>query len=141
MKPIKITDRKSVVNGRATAHTYTRARDIVALSERAEKALEKFGLVKSERQGARYVDQSGERLPKAYGHKTRGTTVTLERRSGAWFLVNAGGYDLYPGNEPRAHMHVTQEQADAACRRLLSTVAVMKSASTVEPVEAVEAVL
>lgn len=98
------------VNGKATAHTFTSWAEIATVAEDAEKRLERLGIPKNERAGARFDAQSGEKLPNAYKYTARGTVVTLTRRSGGWYLTHARSYDLYTGHNPTATLWLTPEQ-------------------------------
>jgi hypothetical protein len=59
------------------------------------------------------------------------TAIKLERRSSAWYLIEGHTCDLYPKQNPKRHLAVTQGQADEACKRLLATVTVQKESEEV----------
>lgn len=118
MKAIKITVENSAaieaalaaVNGKATRHTYTTAGAILALADMGEIKLEKLGLPKAERAGARHISQSGSILPAAYQNVAITTRVVIERRSGAWWLVNVQKDALHPRTKPTSEYFLTVAQ-------------------------------
>ena len=118
MKPIKITQENTdkikatldAVNGRAIGHTYTHAYQILRLAIDAECALASLGLAKGERVGASVTFQSGEHLPAAYKYVARTTTVTLLRRTSAWYLAVVRSSELHPRSNPRQSTVLTEAQ-------------------------------
>ena len=108
MKPIKITQENTdkikatldAVNGRAIGHTYTHAYQILRLAIDAECA----------RVGAGVTFQSGEHLPAAYKYVARTTTVTLLRRTSAWYLAVVRSSELHPRSNPRQSTVLTEAQ-------------------------------
>jgi hypothetical protein len=126
MKPINVTKAADIeaalkaVNGRSTSHTFTTSGEIAFVADEAEKALERLNIPKSERAGAVYVAQSGEKLPSAYKYEATTTTVRLVRKSGGWYLDEVHSTTLYPRSKPHRHLRLTAEQdtiAVAALRR------------------------
>lgn len=110
----------AAVNGRATAHAYTLPSQIAAVADYAEGTLARLAVPKAERKGARYVSQSGSKLPNSYKYKATGTVITLERGASGWFLVDVAACDIWPGKEPFQRLTLTQDQdaiAIAAVRR------------------------
>ena len=135
-KPIKIVPENATLiearleeaNGRAKRHTFTSYEEIENVAEQAEKELTAFGVTKASRPGATYIATSGGYLPNAYGHKAIQTWIQIERCSSHWYLVYTSTAGLYPRQNPKRELQVTQEQADEACRRLLASVTVKKAA-------------
>lgn len=74
-------------NGKAEAHTCTTMLEALWESEQAEKALAGI-LPKSAWPGARYTAVSGDKLPNSYDYAPIRTTITVERGSRAWYLVD-----------------------------------------------------
>ena len=74
------------LNGKALAHTAD-AVDIVRAAGKAEKALEDFGLAKSNRKGAEAVFVSGEKLPNSYQGRPIRNEVLLQRGSDKWYVT------------------------------------------------------
>jgi len=97
-------------NGRASRHTFTAWSDIEAEASTAESKLDKLGIPKAERAGAKLIAQSGSVLPNAYRYTARGTVITLLRRSSGWYLETVSGYDLCPKHVPGHMLHLTPEQ-------------------------------
>lgn len=143
MKPIKIVpenqaairDALKAINGRAEQHTFTSYGEIEACAEEGERQLRSFGVTKANCAGARFIAESGSKLPNKYNHKAIGTRITLERRSSLWYLAEIHSYDLWPNHSPKRRLQVTQEQADEATRRLLTTVEVLRPATKSVPVD------
>lgn len=138
-KPIKVCQENAAeieallsnINGRARTHAFTRYSEIASVAEEAEKDLATFGVTKASRSGATYFATSGGYLANAYNNKAIQTAIKLERRSSAWYLIEGHTCDLYPKQNPKRHLAVTQEQADEACKRLLATVTVQKESEEV----------
>ncbi|MBU2568417.1 MAG: hypothetical protein KJ725_00005 [Gammaproteobacteria bacterium] len=95
-KPIKISAENSThinnilneINGKATAHTYIAAYQIIELANIAENKLYQLLANKKLMSGARYTARSGKELPRAYKNSRICTHVELEcRYSGDWRLV------------------------------------------------------
>jgi hypothetical protein len=118
MKPIKITVENTAaieaalkaVNGKAEAHTYTSAYSIFAMADRFDARLDKLGLPKGMRSGARYISQSGSILPAAYKNTAITTRVVIERRSNAFWLIAIEPDRLYPKSKPFVGMILTEAQ-------------------------------
>jgi hypothetical protein len=118
MKAIKITVENTAaiesalhsVNGKATTHTFTKYRDIESVAYWAEKKLEKLGIPKAIRNGARITQESGDILPARYKYQAQTTMVTLERKSSGWYLINAQTSKLYPKSKPYSEFYLTIAQ-------------------------------
>lgn len=107
-------------NGRARAHTFTCAAEIIHEAEAAESQVADLDLPQSKRAGARYIAYScTSTLPTSYRYSAIGTRVTLRRRTGGWYLESVGRYDIYSGHgsAPKDRLYLTQEQADEVTRR------------------------
>lgn len=75
------------VNGKATAHTFTQFYEIKQLADEAEKQLQSLGVPKKVRAGASVRAVSGSRVPAAYKYPRTLSTLTIERRSSAWYIT------------------------------------------------------
>jgi len=131
MKPIKITAANAFainaalkeVNGRATQHTFSEAWEIDRLIAIADAELARINLPKVMHTGAKFVAISGEKVSNAYAKKSRtraATSVTLERHSTGWFLVDAKATEIWQ----QGGMHrlvLTEAQRDEAIARFRST--------------------
>jgi hypothetical protein len=89
------------VNGGAREHTYTSAKELEWLAERAERQLEALGVAKKRRAGASVIAVSGGRVPNSYKYRRNLTRVRMERKTAGWYLTSAerllghrGGYAL-----------------------------------------------
>ena len=108
------------VNGKAERHAYTLPTEILAVADDAERQLARLDVPKAARRGARYVSQSGSKLPGAYKYTATGTVITLVRGAAGWFLVDVAACDIRPGHAPFQRLTLTQDQdaiAIAAVRR------------------------
>jgi len=74
---------------KSTAHTYTRFDQIEALVEDAESRL--TGLLKSKKHftGAIFDAISGAAVKNAYKYSRDATRITLVRKAGGWYLIDA----------------------------------------------------
>lgn len=114
----------AAVNGRAERHAYTLPSEIAAVADDAERQLARLDVPKAARKGARYVSQSGSKLPGAYKYTATGTVVTLERGASAWFLVDVAACAIWPGHAPIQRLTLTQDQDAAAVAALRKAYAV-----------------
>lgn len=115
------------VNGKSTAHTFTAAIDILHISDRAEGRLDALGIPKAERKGARFIQESGERLPARYQYKARTTRVVIERRASAWWLATVIPDEIYPTAKPYQQLVLTAAQDAKAIEVLRRGYTVIKS--------------
>ena len=75
-------------NGKATAHTFGYASDLIYSSLQAEAQLDKLALKKGSRSGAIATANSGKSVANAYKYSRITSTATLVRGSSAWFLID-----------------------------------------------------
>lgn len=137
MKAIKITADNaaaieaalSAVNGKATAHTYTTAQEIIELAKRAESTL--FNLLdrKADMKGAVMTATSGGSMPNSYKYSRTVTHVKMERRSADWWLVAVEAGSLFPNQHGGIDMTLTKEQDARAIEVLRKQYYVAASAS------------
>ncbi len=129
MNPIKITEENSAaieaalkaVNGRACQHAYTAYLDLEVMAEAAEKRLEKMGLPKSRRSGAAWSETSGAAVSNSYakkGFSRPATSVRLERRSSAWYLVSAIATTIGQQGGGAGRLILTKAQDEEVVRNL-----------------------
>jgi hypothetical protein len=105
MKSIKVTGANKgalesallAVNGKATAHAFTRASELASCAEAAEASLAKLGLPKNARKGASLVVASGQKLPSAYKFKVRVTYATIVRGATDWTLMELCSLETWHG--------------------------------------------
>jgi len=122
---IKITDdhaddiKKALaaVNGRARCHIYSHFEEIKYLAEKAEIKLGKL-LNKKDFPGARWTETSGLKVANKYKHTRLATEVTLERRSAAWYLINARVVSISVSGGGAGSLYLTEEQDVAAKEKL-----------------------
>ena len=86
----KLTALLEDVNGKARAHTYNRASDLLALAEEAEASLDRAGVPKGRRKGATLAAVSGKTFTSAYQQLSRtyiATGVNLTRTGSGWTVI------------------------------------------------------
>lgn len=130
MKAIKVTAANATaietalaaVNGKATAHAYTTAQEIIDLAERAESQLEGLGIIKSARSGAVLISASGDAVPNSYKYSRIGTRIELRRKSSDWYLTDAAQWTIYKtgGSTQMVLTKAQDELAIAALRKQYS---------------------
>lgn len=98
------------VNGKATAHTYTDASEIIALAEVAEKKVVKLVGSQKDAVGAKAVAESGGPVANSYRNSRIGTQVVIERRPTGWFIVDARSVNLYSDGGHKMKLAFTAEQ-------------------------------
>ena len=75
-------------NGKATAHTFKFASDLIECARQAEAKLNQLALKKDSRSGAIATANSGGSVANAYKYSRITSTATLVRGSSAWFLID-----------------------------------------------------
>ncbi len=106
------------VNGTASRHTYGSFVDVENAMRYADVQMDRLGIPRGYRKGAKYIEQSGDTLPKAYGYEAKTTTITIERGSSAWYLVEVKESGLYPRSKPLMRLTMTAEQDGIAVAQL-----------------------
>ena len=139
MKPIKITSSAwgfepdfariqaalGVANGKARAHTYTDARDVIAVAQEAERKLDDLGVPKKHRPGTVARADSGSSLPKSYKGRVIYTTLTLRRAADGWTLIKVRRGECWSDQAGEyLHLVISRAARDAAVERLLTDVSV-----------------
>ena len=105
----------SSVNGKATAHTFTTAHEIIDLAERAESTLFYLLARKADMKGAVITATSGgSSLPNSYKYSRVVTHVKIERRSSSWWLVEIESGSLSTNQQGGVHLTLTKEQDERA---------------------------
>lgn len=100
------------INGKSLSHT-AHDKHIFELAELMEMRLEKFGIPKKDRSGARASGMSGGDVPSAYKYSRIVNTYTIERKSSEWFLIDAQRTEVW-GNADKDHLSLTPSQRDIA---------------------------
>ena len=117
MKEIKITKSNSKkieeamrkINLRSTTHTYTRFDQIEALVADAESRLINLLGAKKHFTGAVFEATSGGAVPSAYKYSREATCVTLVRKAGGWYLIDAISAVIYQA-EGKKTLRLTESQ-------------------------------
>jgi len=100
------------INGKSLAHT-AHDKHIFELAELMEMKLEKFGIAKKDRAGAKASGMSGGNVPSAYKYSRFVNTYTIERRSSEWFLIDAECVGIW-GSASKVLLSLTPAQRDIA---------------------------
>jgi len=113
------------INGKSFAHT-AHDKHIFELAELMEMKLEKFGIAKKDRAGARASGMSGGDVPTAYKYSRIVNTYTIERKSSDWFLIDAQRDEVW-GNADKDRLSLTVTQRDIAMSKFTAQFSVQKA--------------
>ena len=100
------------INGKSLAHT-AHEKHIFELAELMEMRLEKFGIAKKDRAGAKASGMSGGDVPNAYKYSRIVNSYTIERKSSDWVLIDARRDEVW-GNAGKDKLSLTVAQRDIA---------------------------
>ena len=100
------------INGKSVSHTAGQ-QNIFDLAEMMELRLNKFGIAKKDRAGAKAFGMSGGDVPSAYKYSRIINDYTIERGSSDWFLIAVSKYANY-GNSAKPRLSLTPAQRDIA---------------------------
>ena len=117
MKEIKITQANAQkieavlreINLKSTAHTYTRFDQIEALIVDAESRLTSLLKAKKHFTGAVFEATSGFGVCNSYKYSREATCVTLVRKAGGWYLIDAISAVIYQA-EGKKILRLTESQ-------------------------------
>ena len=98
------------INGRATAHTFRVASEIIECARLAEAQLQSICLKKGSRSGAIATSISGGSIPNAYKYTRITTIVILRRGSSAWFLVSLSTASSFRRTAGDTYVSLTSSQ-------------------------------
>jgi len=113
-------------NGKATAHTFTRASEIIDCAAAAEAQITALGIPKNERAGATARASSGSRLPNAYKYPRITTRITITRGASAWFLTELTTADTWDKSAGGTYVTVTAAQDAIAIAKFRASYSVAK---------------
>ena len=119
----------AAANGKATAHTFNSAEDIIACAATAEAQLTALGIPKNERAGATAGASSGSKLPNAYKYSRITTRITITRGSSAWFLTEITTGETWDKKSGGTYLKVTSAQDATAVAKFRSSYSVQKEAA------------
>lgn len=105
-------------NGRAQKFVYSAA-EIVDLTRRAERRLERSGLPQADRVGFEATFEP-EGPAKSYKFTATGRGVTLRRAGKGWVLVRIYEINVYPGQIERIRYRATAAQIEEMQRRAVA---------------------
>lgn len=100
---IKINDKNNALiqfelgeaNGKANAHTFRWAVEIIAVAKDAEAQLESLNLAKGSRSGVIAAANSGGSVANSYKYSRITSTAVLKRGSSAWFLIAVSNAETF----------------------------------------------
>jgi hypothetical protein len=130
---IKVTDTAAVeatlekVNGRSKTHTAT-ASDVLRAAEYAEKELESLGVPKADRKGARYIFESGSKLPNCYKGSPNVNRIRIDRTSSGWIMTMCDLRGRTANHAPHSNLWLTEAQRDIAMAKLAKRFSVLPAA-------------
>lgn len=114
----------AAVNGKAAEHCYTTADEIEALAKSAENKLERLGLPKAERPGAKVFATSGATVASAYKYGRKATYVVIERKGAGWYLTAVASSNIFKeGGATRMLLTKAQDERAVATLRKQYSVA------------------
>ena len=120
----KLTALLEDVNGKARAHTYNRASDLLALAEEAEASLDRAGVPKGRRKGATLAAASGpENFASAYQQLSRtyiATGVNLTRTGSGWTVIAIKRVDQWTSEGAFARLDLTAGQREIVSTKALA---------------------
>ena len=97
-------------NGKATAHTFRSAGEIIACARQAETALQGLSLKKGSRSGAIATATSGGSVAHAYKYARITSIAVLVRGSSAWFLVDLSTAESFRRTAGDTYVSLTAAQ-------------------------------
>ena len=112
------------INGKSVSHT-AHDKHIFELAELMEMKLEKFGIAKKDRSGAKASGMSGGDVPNAYKYSRIVNSYTIERKSSDWFLIDARRDEVW-GNASKDKLSLTVAQRDIAVSKFTAQFSVQK---------------
>ena len=112
------------INGKSVSHT-AHDKHIFELAELMEMRLEKFGIAKKDRSGAKASGMSGGDVPNAYKYSRIVNAYTIERKSSDWFLIDARRDEVW-GNASKDKLSLTVAQRDIAVSKFTAQFSVQK---------------
>lgn len=115
---IKINDKNTAAleaalanaNGKATAHTFKWAFEIIGVAQQAEAKLNSLSLGKGSRSGAIATANSGGKVPNAYKYTRITSTAVIVRGSSAWFLIDLLTSESFRRTAGAVHVSLTSSQ-------------------------------
>jgi hypothetical protein len=106
-----ITAALAAANGKATAHTFTSAAEVIAAANDAEAQLTALELNKVDRAGVVACAVSGGSVPNAYKYARTVTRATLIRGGSDWFLTDVKSFETFSRNGRDTRITLTSAQS------------------------------
>jgi hypothetical protein len=112
------------INGKSLTHT-AHYKHIFELAELMEMRLEKFGIAKKDRAGAKASGMSGGNVPIAYKYSRIVNTYLIERGATDWFLIDAECIGVW-GNASKDRLSLNVAQRDIAVSKFTAQFSVQQ---------------
>lgn len=123
----KIEAALELINGKATAHTYTTFAEVLSQAVLAEHKREKIFLLKKDAAGLQAQAISGDTMPVCYTYGRKATRLKIERNAtGAWFVIEIVATSIFPSGGYDAQLHLTPQQNICAMKGLQNQYVVKK---------------
>jgi hypothetical protein len=119
----------SIMNGKATKHTFTFAEQIIPIAKEAEDRIVQLGLPKSRRKDAIFTAISGSPVAKSYDAKRIANRIKMLRKKDHWVLVSVEKITIYPNQGGSRKLIVTKSQADYLIEKFSSQFCISDSLS------------
>jgi len=123
-----ITAALAAANGKATAHTFTNASEIISAACDAELQLASLGLNKGDRAAVIAHAISGGSVPSAYKYARTITRVSLVRGGADWFLTEAKSFETFSRHAGETRITLTSAQATAVVAKFSARFSVNSAA-------------
>lgn len=118
----------AAANGRATAHTFTIASEIIRAARDAEAQIAALGLNKCDRKSVMAHSLSGGSVPNAYKYARTITRVSLVRGGADWFLTEAKSFETFSRHAGETRITLTSAQAAAVIAKFSTKFSVNSAA-------------
>lgn len=125
------------VNGKAAAFTITTSTEVIDVVKRAERHLEQFNVVHSDRAGATVTYRPAGPAANAYKNSAISTEIVLRRAkfgTPLWYLDTVKRVDVYPRSAERLIVRIS----DGAARNLVKRTLAAFGRTEVPPMEQIK---
>ena len=123
-----ITAALAAANGKATAHTFVNASEIISAARDAESQLDSLGLKKGDRAAVIAHSLSGGSVTNAYKYARTITRVSLVRGGADWFLTDAKSFETFSRSAGETRITLTSAQAAAVVAKFSAQFSVNSAA-------------
>lgn len=99
------------VNGRSKSFCITSMSELIDIAQKAEERLQKQGVTKRNRKGARVTYAPAGPSASSYKYPAKSTRIVLERNSNSWRLVEVTETSVYPRSGSTFQLTVSEAAA------------------------------